>query len=177
MPEMKSILFPTSGALLALIILFASIYVYQVNVSTVDSEELSNNIESEIIPNQGTAYKQSVPEREGYIYDTPIILIYLIIHSDKDIVSIEINKILISINGIELDITSKSLFLERTLKTNQKILLSAVPLYPGQLDYVKVEIAYSIDKLPVKREIMAEYAVPMEIEYGRIHEITVSIDI
>ncbi len=175
--EIKSIFLPISGALLALIILFASIYVYQANISTIEGGETTGDIVNEIPFYQETAYKQSVPEREGTVYDTPILLIYIVVHSNEKVVSVKVNKILISNNGIELDVTDKSLFSEGFLKPNQRTLLSALPVYPGLVDYVKIEITYSIDNVQVNRGVTAKYTVPTEVEYGRIYEITVSVDI
>jgi len=173
----KSILLPISGAFLAIIILFASIYIYQTNVTTLPSEEPTKDLIGETPLYQETVYKQTLPERERTIYDVPTLLIYIMINSDEEIVSLKIDKIIISNNGVEKDITMRSLFQNGFLKTDQKVLVSAVPVFPGIVEYVKIELVYSTNNLPENRRVTAEYLEQIEIDFGETYEIVVSVNI
>ena len=175
MSEIKSILIPVSGALLAVVIILFSIYIYQVNNLTIDNGNYLKEEVKDTQPYQDMLYRQSISEEEN-IYEAPILIIYLLIRSQEDVVTIKINKILVSNNGIEIDVTDRSLFQEGFVKTNQKTLLSVVPVYPGSVEYLSIDIMYSIESLENKKAV-AKYTEIIKVEYGGTYEVTISIDI
>lgn len=171
----KSILIPISGALLALLVIFTSIQIYKMNVFTPVFQE-AESPDMNIPLDQNGIYKQNL-QIETTIYDSPIILIYILIDSKEPMIFVRINDIILSNNGVDIDLTEKTLFNGGVLKSNQRILLSATTVYPGTIDYIEITLTYSIYDNIGNGSISAELTESFNVDYNEIYEVTIPIKI
>ncbi|HIE36891.1 TPA: hypothetical protein EYP83_01880 [Candidatus Geothermarchaeota archaeon] len=145
------------------------------NIFTPDIQE--TEIPDTNIPlNEGEIYKQDL-QIEPSIYDSPIILIYILIDSENQTIFVRINDIVLSNNGIEINLTEGVLFNEGILKPNQKILVSATTVYPGTIDYIKITLTYSINDGTIYEYKSVEVIEAFNVSYRDIYEIIIPIKI